>query len=180
MSECKEQRTRGKLLDYFIRHSRRLLVRMARTRGSLSQTLVFHLSPEGQRVDGAGNWRPFHEHVLQEHAGISRHVGSADSGPELRETRARKFAPFFRPRLTKVRDRFPISRFLPRDARTTIETTIFFNIRQVPSCFLPSVRSRLAYFTFFLPTPFCSFCPLLCSLFFPLTKFEQESLWIYL
>ena len=98
----------------------------------------------------------------EEHAGISRHVGSADSGPELRETRARKFPPFFRPRLTKVGDRFPISRFLPRDARTTIETAIFFNIRQVSSCFLPFVRSRLAYFTFSL---FCSFCPLLCFLF---------------
>lgn len=180
MSECKEQRTRGKLLDYFIRHSRRLLVRMGRTRGSLSQTLVFHLSPEGQRVDGAGNWRPFHEHVLLPRR-TRRNISSRRFGwlgARIKgNSRSRKFPPFLRPRLTKVRDRFPISRFLPRDARTTIETAIFFNIRQVPSCFLPFVRSQLAYFTLSSP-PLSSVRPLVCFLFLPLAKFG-ESLWIY-
>lgn len=74
---------------------------MGQARDSLSQTLVFHLSLEGQRVDGAGNWRPFQEHVLRTYWNISSRR-SGNLKPELRETCARKFAPFLLQWLTKV------------------------------------------------------------------------------
>lgn len=137
---------------------------------SYPETVVSHLSFGRQKLDGAENWYPFQEHALRTHWNISSRRSTDSRRLELRQLALQSLPPFFLDGHPNLR---LISRFLPRNTRITIE--IFFNIRQVSLCFLPSTKSRLRFYSFYIWFFYSSGCfhifplDLLNVIFFPLT-----------